>query len=690
MRLLQDAAAGRLGMEVTRRAWAIPLAFGAAAQAAQVVLAREFLVVFHGNELSIALVFGLWLFWVAVGSACAGRLGPAAALPQIVALPLAILVIRDLRSWFDVPAGHYLPLLGLVIASGAILAVPCLLFGAQFAWALRLVGTPGRTYAAEAGGAALGAATVGLLSPALGSFVLTAMALAPVFAVLLPRKTAIAGLAAIVALAAASSPLDRFGHERYWRHLGPEAHLLETRDSPDGPVAAIERGGEVSIYRSGRLWATLPDRGEAAPIACAILLQHPSPQSVFLAGGSASLLREVLRHGVGSVDVVESHEGLFDLIRRYDPGTIDDARVRPCAGDARRALARADAHDVIIVAAGEPDTAVGNRFYTAEFFAVARGRLTPGGVFAVGPLAAPAGYAADELLARNATIHRTLASVFPQVRVTPGTGAWLLASERPLTLDEAEMVSRTAARGRRDVDIYPLTDRFAVEKANSEFRTGRAYDPLDLSAEAPIATASNVDARPVGHFESLRVWAWQAGDAMGALLAAAAAIPLWVILLGVTLPAAAGRRGIAMFAVGFSGMVVACGALVGFQADVGHLYRVLGFLIGGFMAGTAAGTYVKLSPRWALVAVAASAAGLALSANGVWLAALLVIAGAAVGACYRALAREQDAPRMYALDVAGGCAAAFVAVPLLLPLHGLAALGAVAALPCAVAALRVK
>ncbi len=474
----------------------IPFAFGLAGQAAQVALAREFLAVFYGNELSIAILFGLWLFWTAAGSAIGSQWGrdPAAALQAASALlfpilPGAIWAIRCLPPIFGIPAGHYLPLAGLALSAGAILAPLGLVIGASFAWAVRGSPRPGRIYALEAAGAAIGAASAAAGAHALGSFALSASAGAVLWAAWLAagrRWAGATGMAASAALAVFSGKLDRAAWERYWRHLGPGFRLVETFDSHDGPCAALERGGDVSIYRGGRLWTTLPDGGDGVPIACAVLLQHPAPRRIFSAGASSWFPREALLHGAELVEAVEPDRRIFDLIRRYDPAALADRRIVTAAGDARRSLRREALYDVILVSAGEPDTALANRFYTAEFFELARRRLAAGGVLAVGPLAAPSGYSADELLRRNWIVFRTAAAVFPGVRATPGASAWLVASTGgPVLLDWEGLAARAAARGRAGADLSALSDPFQVEKAAHEFLTGRAYDPLSGRGAGP-------------------------------------------------------------------------------------------------------------------------------------------------------------------------------------------------------------
>ena len=47
---------------------------GCYATIAQVLLVREFLVVFYGSELCLGIIFGSWLLGVALGAAIAGRI----------------------------------------------------------------------------------------------------------------------------------------------------------------------------------------------------------------------------------------------------------------------------------------------------------------------------------------------------------------------------------------------------------------------------------------------------------------------------------------------------------------------------------------------------------------------------------------------------------------------------------------
>mgnify|MGYP001765221631 CR=1 FL=1 len=59
---------------VARQIRVVLLLIGVTAAVGQIVLLRELLTVFQGNELSIGITLAVWLLWTAAGSAGLGRL----------------------------------------------------------------------------------------------------------------------------------------------------------------------------------------------------------------------------------------------------------------------------------------------------------------------------------------------------------------------------------------------------------------------------------------------------------------------------------------------------------------------------------------------------------------------------------------------------------------------------------------
>ena len=93
---------------------------GLYAQIAQALLAREALVVFYGNELSLGAFYGGWLWWLALGSLLAVRwrarpwvVRPMPPLRMLVlALPLLLLgqmlLLRGVRLLLDVSPSEFI------------------------------------------------------------------------------------------------------------------------------------------------------------------------------------------------------------------------------------------------------------------------------------------------------------------------------------------------------------------------------------------------------------------------------------------------------------------------------------------------------------------------------------------------------------------------------------------------------
>ncbi len=95
-------------------------ALGFYALVVQVLDVREFLAVFHGNELTIGLILGAWLFGIALGAFLFYLLNRKSALNPLIIfslaflllcslLPCQIALIRNTRAIFAVPSGEYAP-----------------------------------------------------------------------------------------------------------------------------------------------------------------------------------------------------------------------------------------------------------------------------------------------------------------------------------------------------------------------------------------------------------------------------------------------------------------------------------------------------------------------------------------------------------------------------------------------------
>ena len=115
---------------------------GFTAIVSQIIFIREFIVVFHGNEISLGIFLSSWLFWTACGSFLFGRFigrlrNPNIVLPVLqiiiaIIIPLTILMIRFSKKIFQDTPGEILGLFSIFMDSFLILSIFCLLSGGLF------------------------------------------------------------------------------------------------------------------------------------------------------------------------------------------------------------------------------------------------------------------------------------------------------------------------------------------------------------------------------------------------------------------------------------------------------------------------------------------------------------------------------------------------------------------------------
>ena len=393
---------------------------------AQVVLMRELVATFYGNELLFGLVLMAWLAWVAVGSWGLGRLASwrrlgtgtfsGGVVLAGVLLPVQVALVRGARSLLRVTPGalvEFGPMVGAVVL---ILAPLCLLVGFLFTLGTRLTvergGAPGQPYVWESAGAIVGGAlfsfflihwldplqTAGLvvsanLIVAVGLWLPSGLSSRRLF-----RLLFLGVLAAL--LVPGSFYLGRSLHDATLRWQWSD--LAFVADSPYGRLIIQARDGQRIFFENGLLafetQGTFPEEVAHFP-----LLIHPHPRRVLLIGGGvAGDLREILKHPVDHVTYVELDPLLIEAARAYLPPSdavvLDDPRVTLALTDGRlyvkrrfESIARdspgkaSDRFDVVILDLPEPATGALNRFYTREFFAEVQSLLNPARRSAVCP-----------------------------------------------------------------------------------------------------------------------------------------------------------------------------------------------------------------------------------------------------------------------------------------------------------------
>lgn len=606
---------------------------GFAASIGQILVIRELLVIFYGNELSTGIILACWLLCTAAGSGITGRicrkrpLGFGSLLASFAvfcaALPATVVWVRASRALWSIPPGELLsPGMMLVIAFCAT-APFCFLSGSLFALAWEFLRkepfdrqastapVPPPVYLAESlGSGAGGLIFYFILLPLYPSFAASlALAFVSIAAAIAVgarpeyRWKAVC-LPLLVLVFAASGTLFGYsgGLDCETRRLQWGKTFFQSRDTPYHNLSFLSDAGQFSLFSNGLWLFSSPDPQTAEPATHVPMLENEHPGRVLLIGDySPELVGEVLKHpDVTEVDCVQPDAGLTaftdSVLSRSETKTGSDPRVHTRHIDPRRFMENAQSrYDVILLGAGEPVNAEMNRFYTVEFFSRIKSVLNTGGLFSFGIPAAP-----DIIGPREAvllqSLHATLAEVFGTVLVLPGETARFIASNdgAGITVDPKVLIERMRRRG---LDLKYLRSFYFFDLMN----------PLRLTYMESIVGGGppariNRDFEPVCYLYGLGLLSaqfhpWAARPL--SFISGGAALPVFsglgaaLLIFALFLRKKDGIGPAVLFNVGFGGavlIVVEVVLLLIYQIMDGSFYKQMALIISLFMAGLAVGS----------------------------------------------------------------------------------------------------
>lgn len=607
------------------------VAMGAYALIAQTALLRQFMVVFHGNELSLGLLLGLWFLGIGLGAEVSGRLtGRLSAhrwpVPLIflagAALPLAaLLAMKTAPTLWKLTPG-IVPGWRRIFVAGLLATPVGAWVGVAFPFFAGFAAGPpisvGRLFVWEAvGSMAAGVLFTFVLAPYVSPFGCMLVAAAvlllavAVWTTVRPAR-ALAVLSGLLCLflifSGAAGRAEQALEKIRFQALGTGGDFEQSIQTHYQNVTFARSGEQVQIYGNGGYLDSFPDPYVHRQEAALLLAQPADPRRVLLLGGGVTGLAGAMLAcpHVRKLDIVDLDDMLVsNLLARLPDAEREllrrDPRVRIILGDVRRFSRQTEAtYDLVVVVAPDPSTALLNRLYTVEFFREVRRLLAPAGVIALSVTGA-ANLIGAEIGPYLASIHRTLGQVFSQVLILPGDQVHLFAggANADLRADPDVMKARYLSLYRQNPPMpAEVIDLFVVPERIEKMQTA-------LSAESARV---NLDLHPVSYLAFLRVWDQFAGGGLARALRALVELPFvfWVILLVaaclaalaapalVSPPRRLGVYGlVSLGSSGLAGMTVFILASIAYQSLFGQMYQKVALVVAAYMTGLA------LGGRWA-------------------------------------------------------------------------------------------
>jgi spermidine synthase len=603
---------------------------------AEILLLRELLIVFSGNELCIGIILANWLVLEAFGCFFLGRRAEKSkneletftviTILFALSLPIAIFLTRILKRVLGISIGESIGLLPMFYSSFLILLPVGIFHGALFTFSCRIYATfagqdvpsAGRVYVYETVGTLVGGivctyllipylnafqASAGL---ALLNFIVCLVLLVPYWKTGLFQKTILVILGVLVlssgclVVAGQADELHHYSIRAQWKNH----NIVHYQNSQYGNICVIENQGQYIFFQDGvpNVITPIPDIPFVEEFVHLALLAHPEPRKLLiLSGGAGGVINEALKHSsIERIEYAELDPLLLDLFRKFPTplteSELNDKRVEIKHIDGRLFVKTTqDKYDLIFVGIMEPSNLQSNRFFTKEFFSLVETRLNKGGIFVLG-LPGSLTYSNEELKNLNSCIFYTLKSVFSYIRVIAGDGTnlFLVSDSREIiTIDKVQILERLSRRNIKADVIVPWHIENKLHPGWQDW-----FSDFIQGSSQKI----NTDFRPVGLFYSISHWNALFAPSLRWLFRQLERINLWtVVLLFVTFhllyfffrskDIRFFRAGIpfSIITTGFAGMIFDLVLIFAFQSIYGHVFSWIGLLVASFMAGAACG-----------------------------------------------------------------------------------------------------
>jgi spermidine synthase len=574
----------------------VVIATGISSVVTQLLIIREFLAQFQGNEFVIALILFNWLilggigtilcrritrnFWTATAS-CLGWLSLL-----LTGLPaVQILAIRYLRNVFFIH-GSSVGFYSILFYSFLVTAPYCLMIGFVLPYSLFVIRTsdpdyPGaRIYITDnlgdvSGGALFSFVLVFWVSPMTAVFLSNLPLLLSVILLFhhfsRHRFSAYLGAVATLAVLTAGIFLEPSSL------VPPEGKLAYYSESRYGRIEVLKDQEQFTLVVGGVPLFSSQNLNMAEETVHYPLSQVDSARNILLISAEGGMMAEIEKYHPASVDYVELDpkvaevEFRFGLIKKIPGLAVIHQDGRAYLENSKKM------YDAIIVNLSEPNTFQINRFFTDRFFAMARRHLSRNGILSFA-MEGFDNYLAEPQRQKLSSLYNTVSDYFDHVLLLPGEKIFFLCSSRPI-----------------NTDIPKLLDKKGI---STRFIKGYYYGNLTperidrLNALTDPKTPKNLDDIPqLMHLMFLQWFAKFSTSPTGFIVVLALFCAVYLFRIH--------SEEFVLFSTGCTVMGSEILVIFAFQIFFGYIYFQIGLIVTVFLAGLLPGAWFgdKLSKR---------------------------------------------------------------------------------------------
>lgn len=607
---------------ITLKAALVVMGFSAACS--QLLVLRELLVVFHGNELTIGIILANWLILEAMGSFLSKEKASIArqplaniALIQIcisLSTLLAIIVVRTFRYFLDIPSGESLGIFYVFLVSIAVLFPIAFLDGALFPYGCRCLSsyqkreeTPAYVYLLQATGASAAGIFLLFSLHRLSTIVLSSLLLlvnlisVTCYLSLVTEKFKfiLTGLIIAFSFFLASNLPERL-NQISAGFLWYEFKVEDVKNSKYSNIAVISQEDQYTFLVNGLPYAVSSYDYKVEELAHFPMIFHENPENILVIGsGAGGLLRELLKYQVVVIDYAEPDPLILETIKRFSPKfrdeELDSEKVKTHLIEGRLFLKKnTSSYDIVFVNLPLPSTLQINRYFTVEFFEMVKKRLGKKGILAIS-VEGSENFMSEELIDLNRTIYSSIKKIFPHVKVIIGNNNIFLGSS-----DEAmEKLTESTVSQRfqeRKIEAGLINSRYIHYRLNKD-----RFGNIEKEISSSPYEKTNKDEIPHAVwmtmlYDSLLLSPWlnRLQMSIGKVSFSFYLAGVFIMLSVFVIFQAKNKSSpfflyYAVGSSGFAGMFMNILLIFLFQIHYGNIYHYLGILTSIFMLGLALG-----------------------------------------------------------------------------------------------------
>jgi spermidine synthase len=611
---------------------------GVTGTVAQIILLRELLISFLGNELTLGIILANWLILVAVGTSLIGKsvekverkleVFVVFQLALSVAFPLAIFLCRIFKSILLVTPGEALGFTPIFYSSLLVLFPVTLPYGALFTYGCKLyaeydgkdASSVGQVYLLETVGSMIGgllltflliqyftsfqiAFIVSSINVSVSVFLIPPVPRPPLFNfrnILCHFSIVLALLFIYFLFTPSAKEFNSLSIQSQWKNL----NVIHNENSIYGNITVTKRGEQYTFFTDGvpSITTPVPDISFIEDFVHFPMLFHEKPESILiLNGGAGGMIHEILKYPVTRLNYVELDPLLLKLVQKFPTpltqSELSDRRVKIHYMDGRLFVQRTgERFDIIFIGLSAPQSLQTNRLFSSEFFSLTKEKINSNSLLAL-TLPGSLTYISPELRDLNGCILDTLKAVYHHVRVIPGDVNLYLASDS----DFLEKISPDEISKRfeqRKIQASLITGNYI------EYRLNERWPKWFWQSMEGRKIHINSDLHPLGVFFNLSYWnslfspyltgvfKWYQKNSHALSIGKIIFITIILATLFTKIPRLS-RHYItySIFATGLTGMVFSLAIIFTFQTLYGYLYHQIGLLIAIFMFGIASGSF---------------------------------------------------------------------------------------------------